>query len=152
MAWQTFYKQVYTNKVTKQAIITYIFTLFKKICLIHKSKQTVYWQPIDKNNWGTFVKAACMYTNYCLSFFIMKMHLLVQLGKLKHAETAIWRKCSSPYARTSLFVQASLNNILHDTFSLLLNPTLRMGSLSLDVIFKFLTTESTSQIEAGRMS
>lgn len=101
MAWQTFHKQVYTNNVTKQAIITYIFTLFKKICLIHKSKQTVYWQPIDKKNWGTFVKAACMYTNYCLSFFIMNMHLLVQLGKLKHAETAIWRKCSSPYARTS---------------------------------------------------
>lgn len=51
-----------------------------------------------------------------------------------------------------LHLQASLNNILHDTFSLLLNPPLRMGSLSLDVIFKLLTTESTSQIEAGRMS
>lgn len=81
-----------------------------------------------------FVKTACLYTNCCLSFFIMKMHLLVQLGKLKHAETAIWIKYFSPYARTPSTSFTVTNNILHDTFSLLSNPTPRMGSLSLDVI------------------
>lgn len=49
-----------------------------------------------KNNWGMLVKIACLYTNYCLSLFIMKMHLLVQLCKQKHTETSIWKQCDFP--------------------------------------------------------
>lgn len=43
----------------------------------------------DKSKWDMLVKIACMYAKYCLSFFRMKVHLLVQLCKQKHTKTPI---------------------------------------------------------------
>lgn len=61
----------------------------------------------DKTNWGMLVKRACMYTNHCLSFFIMMIHLLVQLCKQEHTETPIWKQCDFPHM-PELPLQASL--------------------------------------------
>lgn len=77
--------------------------------LPYSQKQTgLFDGRIDKdNNWSTLVKIACMYTNYCLSFFIMKIHLLGQLCKQKHAETTISKQCGFPHM-PELPLQASL--------------------------------------------
>lgn len=105
----------------------------------------------DKNNWGMLVKIACLYTSYCLSLFIMKMHLLVQFCKQKaHWNIHLKTMWFSPCDRTSTSFTVA-NQILHYAFFLLPNSNIEVGFPLLNIIFVFLIIENTFQTEASMM-
>jgi len=94
------------------------------------------------------VKIACMYTSYCLSFFITKIHVLVKLSKQNHPfeNNVIFPTCQNFLCKPHGYEADST------LYTFLPNSTIKVGSLLLDIIFLFLITENTFQVDVSMMN